>query len=124
MLGMFEFGRAFMVMQLLSDAARRGCRIGIIEGTTTQQITDAAVNYLTSVGVTGDTATVTINDGAGNVTEAQNVPPYTEITVTVTVPFDSVTWLPTGMQMYVPLIGTVNLGPSGNLQGQFTMRRE
>src|SRR5262249_24482778 len=37
-LGMFEFGRAFMVMQLLNDAARRGCRVGIIEGASTQQI--------------------------------------------------------------------------------------
>lgn len=124
-LAIFEFGRCFMVTGMLTDAARRGCRAGIIEGTSTQTIKNTATNYLSSVGINGDTAQVTINDGSGNVTEAQNVPAYTEITVTVSVPFDTVTWLPVGMKVYVPLVGTVNAGPSGiTLQGQFTMRRE
>jgi Flp pilus assembly protein TadG len=123
-LAIFEFGRAFMVTQLLTDAARRGCRLGIIEGTTTSQIKTAATSYLQSVGISGDSATVTINDGVGNIIEAQNVPANTEISVNVQVPFNSVTWLPTNMSIYIPAVGTVNLGPTGNLTGQFTLRRE
>ncbi len=124
-LAIFEFGRVFMVAQCLTDAARRGCRLGIVEGVSTQNITDDAVSYLTGMGIPGDSVQVVINDGNGNVTEAQDVPAYTEITVVVTVPFDSVSWLPVGTKVYLPMIGTVPIGPSGvTLSGQFTLRRE
>jgi Flp pilus assembly protein TadG len=114
-----------MVSEMLTEAARQGCRLGILEGKTTQQITDAATNFLSTVGVNGEVVQVIINDGAGNVTEAQTMPSYTEITVTVQVPVANVTWMPTaGMRFYVPGVGDVPLGPSGNLRGQFTMRRE
>jgi len=119
-----EYGRAFMVMELLTDAARHGCRQAILEGTSTQTIKDTAVNYLAGFGISGDSAQVIINDGAGNVTEAQNVPAYSELTVVVSVPTSSVSWMPSGMQAYIPGLGTLNIGPSGTLQGQFTMRRE
>jgi Flp pilus assembly protein TadG len=110
--GIVEFGRALMTIELLTESARLGCRQGVVEGTTTQQIKDTAVNFLTSVGVQGDLVNVIINDGQGNVAEAQDVPPYTEITVVVTVPAASVSWIPNAMY------------PSGNLTGQWTMRRE
>lgn len=111
-LGIIEFARAFMVMELLNEGARRGCRVGAIEGTTTQQIKDATTNFLSSVMVGGATASVTINDGVNNIQEAQNVPAYTEITVNVSVPVTSVSWVP-GF-----------IFPSGTLQGQWTMTRE
>ena len=123
-LSILEYGGQFMVMELLTDAARRGCRQAVLEGTTTQTITDTAVNYLSGFGISGDSAQVIINDGNGNVVEAQNVPAYTELSVVVTVPTSSVSWLPSGFQVYVPGLGDLNIGPSGTLQGQFTMRRE
>jgi Flp pilus assembly protein TadG len=124
-LGIIEFGRGLMVTELLNEAARKGCRKGIIEGTSTQQIKDAATNFLSTVGINGETAQVIINDGVGNVSEAQTMPAYTEITVIVQVPVSNVTWMPTaGMTIYVPGAGQVPVGPSGNLTGQFTMRRE
>jgi Flp pilus assembly protein TadG len=124
-LGTIEFGRCLMVTELLTEAARKGCRKGILEGTSTQQIKDTATNFLSTVGISGETAQVTINDGAGNVTEAQNIPSYTEITVTVQVPVSNVTWMPTaGMAITIPGVGPVKIGPTGNLSGQFTMRRE
>lgn len=124
-LGTIEFGRCLMVTELLTEAARKGCRKGILEGSSTQQIKDAATAFLSTVGVNGETASVTINDGIGNVTEAQNMPSYTEITVAVQVPVSNITWMPTaGMQITIPGIGPVSIGPTGNLTGQFTMRRE
>jgi len=124
-LGTIEFGRCLMVTELIEEAARRGCRLGILEGTTTQQIKDAATDFLTSAGISGETAKVVINDGAGNIVEAQTMPAYTEITVIVTVPVANVTWMPTaGMTFDVPGVGSIPLGPSGSLTGQFTMRRE
>jgi Flp pilus assembly protein TadG len=111
-LGIFEFSRSFMVMHLLTEAARQGARAGCIEGVTTQQIKDTAVNFLNSVGVQGDTANVIINDGVGNVVEAANVPPYTEITVLVTVPVGNVSW------------ASWFISSNGVMSGQWTLRRE
>jgi Flp pilus assembly protein TadG len=110
MLATFEFGRTFMVMELLTEGARVGCRQAIIEGTSSQQITNAVTTYLTGLGINGDTVSVVVNDAPG--LEAANQPAYAEMTVKVTVPVSSISWVPN------PLF------TSGTLSGQFTMRRE
>lgn len=111
-LAIFEFGRAFMVMELLTEGARVGCRQAIIEGTSSQQIKNAVTTYLSGVGISGESAGVSINDAPINAVEAANQPAYTEMTVQVTVPVKSVSWVPN------PLF------TKGILSGQFTMRRE
>ena len=110
MLAIFEFGRTFMVMELLTEGARVGCRQAVVEGTTSQQIQNAVTSYLTGVGVNGDTVSVIVNDTPG--LEAANQPAYSEMTIKVTVPVSSISWVPN------PLF------TSGTLSGQFTMRRE
>ncbi len=108
----FEFGRTFMVMELLTEAARVGCRRAIIEGTSSQQIKDTVTNYLTGVGINSEQVGITVNDASVNTVEAANQPADTEMTVQVTVPVSTVSWVPN------PLF------TSGTLSGQFTMRRE
>ena len=108
----FEFGRTFMVMELLTEGARVGCRAAIVEGTTSQQIQDTVTSYLAGVGINGDAVGIIINDASINSVEAANQPAYTEMTVQVTVPVRSVSWVPN------PFF------TSGTLMGQFTMRRE
>lgn len=120
--GIFEWGRCFMVQALLNEAAREGCRTGVVEGTTTAQIQSAATTYLTNMGISGDTASVLINGSSG--TQAQNVAAFTEITVQVSVPFNSVTWFPVGAAVYLPGVGSVGAGPNVTLTGQCTLRRE
>lgn len=110
-LGLIEFGRAAMVNELLTEAARQGCRLGILENTTSAAIKQAAIDYLAGVGISGETAGVVINDAAADSVEAQTMPAYTEITVIVSVPASSVTWVP---QWFV----------SGTISAQYTMRRE
>ena len=112
MLATFEFGRTFMVMELLTEGARVGCRKAIIEGTSSQQIRDAVTSYLAGLGINGDTVGVIVSDGVANTVEASTQPAYTEMTVKVTVPVSSVSWVPN------PLF------TSGTLSGEFTMRRE
>src|SRR5437899_2821007 len=109
-LATFEFGRTFMVMELLTEGARIGCRKAIVEGTSSQQIQNTVTSYLTGLGINGDTVSVIVNDTPG--LEAANQPAYAEMTVKVTVPVSSVSWVPN------PLF------TSGTLSGQFTMRRE
>jgi hypothetical protein len=108
---MVEIGRACMVNEILTEAARQGCRVGVLEGTSSATIRQAATSYLTGVGINGETAGVIINDAAANSVEAANMPAYTEITVVVTVPASTVTWVPSWF---------VN----GTISAQYTMRRE
>jgi|SRR5579875_3752516 len=109
--GLVEIGRACMVTELLTEAARRACRRGIIEGTNSSAIQSTAVNYLTSVGINGETANVYVNDTPASSVNVSAMPAYTEITVVVTVPIASVAWTPIWFV-------------TGNLSGQYTMRRE
>jgi Flp pilus assembly protein TadG len=111
-LGVIEIGRGLMVQQLLTEAARRGARAGVIEGTSSTQIKSAVTDYLASVGVDGSSAGVSVNDAPVDTVETQNMPAYTEITVLVSVPVSSCTWVPAGWFL------------SGTISGQYTMRRE
>jgi Flp pilus assembly protein TadG len=110
-LGIVELGRACMVTELLTEAARRACRHSVIEGTSTATIQQSATDFLTSVGISGESADVYINDQPAGTTNVQTLPAYTEITVKVTVPIGNVTWTPLTFV-------------SGYLSGQYTMRRE
>jgi Flp pilus assembly protein TadG len=108
-LGVVELGRALMVIHLLNNAAEAGCRVGIVEGKSTTNITTAVNNSLTAVGISSDTVSVTVNDGSA---DASTAVAGNEITVKVSVPVASVSWVP-GLRYL-----------TGSLQGQYTMRRE
>jgi Flp pilus assembly protein TadG len=110
-LGIFEIGRAFMVQHLLTNAAREGCRLGVLQGVTSPQITAAVNNRLAQQGIGGDVASVQVNDGS---TDAQYAKSGDEITVKVTVPVSKITWLPF----------TNYIDGSLNLNSQYTLRRE
>jgi Flp pilus assembly protein TadG len=110
-LGIVEIGRACMVTQLLTEAARRACRQGVIEGTSSSNIQQAAANYLSSLGINSESINVFVNDVPVGSTNVASMPAYTEITVVVNVPVSNVTWTPLWFV-------------SGNLSGQYTMRRE
>jgi Flp pilus assembly protein TadG len=110
--GVIELGRGLMVQQLLTEAARRGARAGVIEGTSSAQIKQTVTDYLADVGVNGSSAGVSVNDAPIDTVEAQIMPAYTEITVSVSVPVSSRTWLPVPWFL------------NGTISGQYTMRRE
>ena len=108
-LGIFEVGRGLMVRHLLTNAARLGCRAGVIEGTSTAAINAAVAANLKAVGIASELATIQVN---GNVADAAGARAGDEITVTVSVPVRSVTWVPGGEYL------------SGSISGQYTLRRE
>lgn len=86
-LGLIEFTRAMMVEALLTNAAHLGARTGIVDSAQTSDVTTAVTNYLSAAGISGTTITVSPSppSSAGY---GQNV------TVQVSVPYSSVTWLP------------------------------
>lgn len=111
---LIEFGRTMMVLNLLNEAARLGCRKGIVEGTSTATIKTAVTDFLTKCGVKGEAVTVIINDNVGNVTEASAVPAYTEISVKVSVKVSDICWVP----------GWMFPSQDTSLKGVWTLRRE
>jgi Flp pilus assembly protein TadG len=108
-LGIIEAARGIMVVHLLNNAAQAGCRTGIIEGKSTAAIQTVVVNALTTAGLKGETASVKVNDGSSDASTAQA---GDEITVLVTIPVSSFSWVPVPKYL------------SGSVQGQYTMRRE
>jgi Flp pilus assembly protein TadG len=87
LLGMIECGRMIMVQQSLTTAAREGARTAIVEGNSTATAKAVVESFLAGVGVTGSQVTVTPNSTA-SVLHGQ------PITVSVSVPFKEVSWLP------------------------------
>lgn len=111
-LGIVELGRACMVGDQLTEAARRAARQGVVEGTSSATIKKAATDYLGNVGINGESVQISINDAPVDTVEAASMPAYTEITVVISIPVGSCTWVPGGQFL------------SGSLSGQYTMRRE
>ena len=121
--GMIEFGRIMMVEQVITNAAREGARVGVIDPPTGQtslsQVTSTVNNYLTSARVSGTTIKVEVssdNGGTWTVTDPgdASVKSGWPVRVTVSVPFNSITWLPFSW-----------FGNSGKtLQASTVMRRE
>ena len=88
--GMIEFGRMVMVQQVITNASREGARVAVLDGATTTEIENTVNSYLASGSISGADVQVDPNppSNAG----------YGEpVTVTVTVGFDEVSWLPTPM---------------------------
>ena len=77
----FEFGRAYQTWQVLTNAAREGARVAVLEAYTDAQVSDIVKNYLTGGRLP--------NAGSASIQIVRNVPfgPQTASRVTVNYPF-------------------------------------
>ena len=107
-LAIFEFGRAVMVIDLLGNAARAGCREGVVQGKSTSGITSDVLSQLQSESVNGASVTVEVNGAVADSSTAQS---GDIITVVVSVPVSSVTWTNTNFL-------------SGSLSGQSSLAKQ
>lgn len=107
--GMIEFGRMIMVQQVITNASREGARMAVLDSQTptASDVTSAVSTYLQNAGISGETVTI---DPAEPTTAAYGEP----VTVTVQVPFSSVSWLPAPMF----------INADTNLTASAVMRRE
>lgn len=99
-LGIVEFGRAMMVSNLITNSAREGCRLAILDGTTNTQVETAVKDFLQSsvnVAPTDVTVTITVTPADGNPdpgNQVANAQSRDLITVRVAVPFAKVQYIP------------------------------
>jgi Flp pilus assembly protein TadG len=89
--GMLEFSRVMMVQEILVNAAREGCRKATLPGSTSDNVNTVVSTYLTNSGISG-APNPTINPTDPSTANAGD-----PITVTVSVPFNNVSWLPVPM---------------------------
>lgn len=95
MLGMIEFGRALMVGQLVTNAAREGARLAVINGTVNNDVSTQVKTFLqgaANVAQADVTVNITISNAAAggqlNATTTGDL-----VTVTVSIPFSKVSYL-------------------------------
>lgn len=90
--GMIEYGRMVMVQQIITNASREGARRAVLDGATATEVDNAVTNFLEGSSIQG--AEVTINP------PDPSTAGYGEaVTVTVTIDFDQVSWLPSPMYL-------------------------
>jgi len=104
--GIIEYGRMVMVQQVITNASREGARRAVLDGATTSEVETVVDDYMMSSAVNG--ATVTISPDPPS-TAGSGEP----VSVTVSVPFSDVSWLPAPM-----FLGNTDL------QARTVMRRE
>jgi Flp pilus assembly protein TadG len=95
-LGIMEFGRGMMVAEMVTAASRAGCRAASLSGASTTSVTTVVNDNLT--GISGSTVVMTVNGATQNVSTAVS---GDTIKVTVSVPYNSITWLPTASSSYL-----------------------
>jgi Flp pilus assembly protein TadG len=99
-LGIVEFGRAMMVSQMVTNAAREATRLAIIDGSTNTTVETWVEDFLNdSINVAASDVTVTItivaapgNDDPNN--QIGNAQARDLVTINVSVPFDKVSYVP------------------------------
>jgi Flp pilus assembly protein TadG len=103
--GMIEYGRMVMVQQVITNASREGARSAVLDGATTSSVQSAVGTYLTNAQISGGSTAVNPSPSSA----ASGDP----ITVTVSIPFTAVSWLPSPMYL-----------GGKTLSASTTMRRE
>jgi Flp pilus assembly protein TadG len=87
LLGMIECGRMIMVQQSLTTAVREGARIAVSEGNNAAAAIDAVQSFLGGTGIKGAKVAVKPTN-VGTMAHGQ------PISVSASVPFRKVSWLP------------------------------
>ena len=105
----FEFGRAYQVFQVLTNAAREAARIAVLPGTTDTDINQRVQDYLTAGQVANPTTVAVVIDRTKTISIGLGTAPATQITVNY--PFSFMVLNPVAKL----------LSPSATLGGAFTM---
>jgi Flp pilus assembly protein TadG len=87
-LGIIEFGQAFMVQQIVTNAAREGARHGVLPGATNAGVAEKVRGHLAAGNLDVPEVTVTITP-----TDLSTATTGTVVTVRVAAPYDAVGWM-------------------------------
>lgn len=93
MMGMaiLEFGRGFMVQQLVTNASREGARHAVLPNTTNSDVVTKVRDYLTTGSINPQVVQVTVTPN-----DLQTANTGTQVRVHVRVQYSDVAWIPAG----------------------------
>lgn len=86
--GLIELGRLMMVQQILCEASCAGSRAAIVNGATVENVRDVVLERLDHSMITVSRESITVDP------DPSSAPYGTVITVTISVSFSDVSWLP------------------------------
>ncbi len=101
-LGMFELSRGVMVREILTGAARKGCRTGVIYQYGNSNIISDVTDVMSDNGFDSTkwnppsigSITIIVTDPNGNVlSDSLDAPPGSTVSVQVSIPTSSVNWV-------------------------------
>lgn len=114
-LGVIEFGQAFMVSQLINSAAREGARLAITDGSTNADVETVVTDVIqrsTTTDPNNVTVAVSVTEAAGNPSAANEVSNASKrdlCTVNVTVPYADVALITGSFLQSVTLRGNCSM---------------
>jgi Flp pilus assembly protein TadG len=114
-LGIVEFSRLGMAIQLMTDASREGCRVAVIPNTALSDVQTRVNATLTSTGVSVGTITAVDTDPGTNgawiiPSNWSSASGNTPVTVVFRIPYSQVSWLPAPMFLKsATVVGTATL---------------
>lgn len=116
-MGQIEMSRLGMVSQLLTTAAREGCRVAVVQGSTQTDVQNRVQAVLSGSGISVGTVTPTCPSSYLGVPilSWDTAPGGTPITVSLSVPFSQVSWLGTP---YFPFLRNANVSVSATLSSE------
>ena len=101
---LIEFGRGMAVMNAISATAEVGCRTAVLPSSNNTAVSTAVTNNLTAQGIANaNPIVVKVN---GTVADASTAQQGDSVSVTVSVPYSNVSWLPLSLNRY---LGNVSL---------------
>jgi hypothetical protein len=101
-MGMFELGRGMLAKETLCNAARKGCRTGIIHRYGNSDITSDVLNIMSDNGYDSTkfnppdigSISIVVTDPNGNtLADSLDAPPGSVVSVQVSIPVSSVAWV-------------------------------
>lgn len=103
---MIEVGRAMMIGEAVSGAARVGARAAVITGATNASVANTVASYLQACGIKSATTAISINGAAGADLSAAKT--GDAIQVKVQAPMDANSWVSTSFfdSKHIPGVAT------------------
>lgn len=113
--GIIEFGRGMMVANMITNAAREGARLAVIDGNTNTDVENAISSFLQqAINVSpGDiTVKIGIDEAPGNpdpLNQIASAEPRDLVNIVVSVPFNSVSFIPGNYLAGKSLVGRASM---------------
>lgn len=89
-IGIIEFGRAVMVQQIVTNAAREGARRAVVPEATNAQVLELVDRYLVNASLGADSREIKIQDENGQDLDLRTAPPHSVVQVRTSVPYSEV----------------------------------